>query len=386
MDRSFEIIEKDNGVFDAFALKNEDGHILQTFAWAGVKKCWKPYGVLAYDETGAVCGTLLLLYRKLPLVKSGILYAPRGPIFGGDRAALQTLTDGARQVAKKTGAYVVRMDPDIPMQDVSFMQNMASCGAELLPDAGELEHIQAQHVMRIDIAGKSREEVFAAFKPKTRYNIRLSVRRGVTVRAVGKEYLDDFTELMRQTGLRDGFATRGRDYFAAILENLGEHAKLFMAFDDAGVPLSGAIAAYGGGKMLYLYGASGNYRRECMPNYLMQWTMICWAIDCGCRIYDLRGVPANPETSSIAGLYRFKSGFGAQRVDFVGEYHIVCRPMIYAVAERLLPVAKRALCMANRIRNRLANGGKQKNREAHAALHDGVEGKEALPQHCFISR
>ena len=88
MDRSFEIIEKDNGVFDAFALKNEDGHILQTFAWAGVKKCWKPYGVLAYDETGAVCGTLLLLYRKLPLVKSGILYAPRGPIFGGDRAAL----------------------------------------------------------------------------------------------------------------------------------------------------------------------------------------------------------------------------------------------------------------------------------------------------------
>ena len=25
MDRNFEIIEKDNGVFDAFALKNEDG-------------------------------------------------------------------------------------------------------------------------------------------------------------------------------------------------------------------------------------------------------------------------------------------------------------------------------------------------------------------------
>ena len=118
----------------------------------------------------------------------------------------------------------------------------------------------------------------------------------------------------------------------------------------------------------------------------MQWTMICWAIDCGCRIYDLRGVPANPETSSIAGLYRFKSGFGAQRVDFVGEYHIVCRPMIYAVAERLLPVAKRALCMVNRVRNRLTNGGKQKDREAHAALRDGVEGKEALPQHCFISR
>lgn len=27
-----------------------------------------------------------------------------------------------------------------------------------------------------------------------------------------------------------------------------------------------------------------------MPNYLVQWEMIRWAIETGCRIYDFRGV------------------------------------------------------------------------------------------------
>jgi lipid II:glycine glycyltransferase (peptidoglycan interpeptide bridge formation enzyme) len=57
----------------------------------------------------------------------------------------------------------------------------------------------------------------------------------------------------------------------------------------------------------------------------MQWTMMQWAKDRGCNLYDFRGVP-DPEHGDIPaheeGLVKFKSGFGAQMVRYVGEYDL----------------------------------------------------------------
>lgn len=351
----YEIIRRDaDGAFDAFVLHHPKGHILQTFAWSRVKTAWQAWGVVVRRK-GRICGTMLLLARRVPGLGTCMLYAPRGPVcMLSDAPALEALLSGAREVAARTHAYVLRMDPDVPAQDAAFRGEMARLGAVLLPDAGNLEHIQAQHVMRIALTGRTPEEVFAAFRPKTRYNVRVAMRHGVTVRAVDETYLDDFCALMQQTGLRDGFAVRKRAYFEAVLRNLGKQAQLYMAFAPDGTPLAGAIAAWGGGKMLYLYGASANRQRALMPTYLLQWHMICEAMARGCAVYDLRGVPLDPQHSPIAGLYRFKSGFGGQRVDFVGEYHVIYRPVLYRVLERLLPVARRALSAAAKARARLA--------------------------------
>ncbi len=44
-----------------------------------------------------------------------------------------------------------------------------------------------------------------------------------------------------------------------------------------------------------------------MPNFAMQWSMICDSIDLGCDVYDFRGVSGdlNPE-NPLYGLYKFK--------------------------------------------------------------------------------
>ncbi|MGM9623135.1 MAG: peptidoglycan bridge formation glycyltransferase FemA/FemB family protein, partial [Butyricicoccus porcorum] len=86
------------------------------------------------------------------------------------------------------------------------------------------------------------------------------------------------------------------------------------------------------------YGASANGTKEfdvrkLMPNYLLQWMMIQWALEKGCRIYDFRGVsgdltPDNP----LYGLYRFKKDFNGDLVQFVGEYDLVFnKPVHFAV-------------------------------------------------------
>ena len=78
-------------------------------------------------------------------------------------------------------------------------------------------------------------------------------------------------------------------------------------FKGQEIYLSGSIYLYYGNKAWYLYGASENILRDTMPNFAMQWSMICDSIDLGCDVYDFRGVSGdlNPE-NPLYGLYKFK--------------------------------------------------------------------------------
>ena len=163
---------------------------------------------------------------------------------------------------------------------------------------------------------------------KTRYNVRVAMKKGVEVKVVGPEYLDDFVRIMETTGQRDGFSTRPKSYFARMLDALGEHVRLYMAFYQ-GQPVSGAITTNYAGKTCYVYGASDNVYRNVMPNYLIQWEMIRWAIQTGCTVYDFQGVSGNitDENDHLYGLYRFKKGFNGTLDELAGEFDYVYRPL-----------------------------------------------------------
>ncbi len=329
--------------FDQFVFNSPYGHVLQTFAWARVKKAWKPFGIAVLDGEEIVA-SVLILKRKLPLVGS-MFYAPRGPIWNGEREDVLTcLLTGIRYLAKRERAYVLRMDPDVPYGNETYRKMMEEHGLVLLPDAENLEHIQSQHLMRVDLVGKTPQQVLDSFKRKKRYYVRLAQRNGVYVEQGTKEDLEIFFDLMQQTGERDHFAIRSRSYFEDIMDSFGERAALFFAKDETGMPLAGALCLQGAGKLHYLYGASSNEKRKLAPTYLLQWDLIQYAMHCGCKLYDLRGVPKNPESSDIEGLYRFKSGFGGCVVDLVGEYHDIYRPVLYKILECLLPYVRTILC------------------------------------------
>ena len=114
---------------------------------------------------------------------------------------------------------------------------------------------------------------------------------------------------MKETCERDGFELRSAAYFAKILDSFGDKARLYLAYYE-GEPIAGAISVLWGDKVWYFYGASSNSNRKVMPNYLMQWEMIKWAIENNCRIYDFRGVAGViDESNPLFGLYRFKHRF-----------------------------------------------------------------------------
>jgi lipid II:glycine glycyltransferase (peptidoglycan interpeptide bridge formation enzyme) len=102
------------------------------------------------------------------------------------------------------------------------------------------------------------------------------------------------------------------------------YAKLFLAEYD-GTVVAGALSFIFGDKCWYTYGASSNAHRNVMPNHLMQWRMIEWAKESGCSWYDFRGVsPKKDEEANdhLYGLNRFKEGFGAEFIEYLGEFDL----------------------------------------------------------------
>ena len=321
--------EKSKQEYKKFLETNERCNFQQSLEWAEVKKPnWKPEVILAEDENKNIIGSLCVWIRKMPIF-GNMMYASRGPVCDiHDIKVMKQLTDGAKELAKKYNAFVLRIEPDILKEDQDFRNIITNLGYQIKDDAKDFkDEIQPRFVFRLDIKDKTEEEVMAGFHQKWRYNIRLAGRKGVVIKEGTREDLKEFHKIMVTTGIRDGFITRPLEYFERMYDCLGpEHIKLLMAYYE-GKPISGVIPIMYGNKTWYLYGASSNEHRNLMPNYLLQWEMIKIALARKSDIYDLRGVPGIADNSN--GLYRFKKGFGAEYTEFIGEVYIPFKPLTY---------------------------------------------------------
>ena len=347
------ITDKTLAEYEAFVQSNPKGNFAQSSLWARQKPSWKWEAVAVRGDDGAIRGTMAVLIRKVPGTPFTLMYGCRAPVCDvHDRALIGELLDGLKDLAKEYHSYVIKLDPDVPSADTEFGDIMRSLGFRLKDGGKNFEAIQPKYVFRLNVEGKTCDELMAAFHQKTRYNIRVAIKKGVEVKIEGKEAVPAFADLMLTTGVRDGFVTRQPQYFADMLDNLGEHARLYMAYHD-GRAIAGTLAIHYGDKVWYLYGASSNEDRNLMPNYLLQWNMIQWAVECGCRIYDFRGVSGDlSEDNPLYGLYKFKKGFSGDFVEFIGEMDLVLNRPVYFAVEHGTSVFKELRKKVYLIKNR----------------------------------
>jgi len=312
----------------------------QALEWGNVKTSWKNEVVLAKGEAGNIIGAISVLIRKIPIF-GNFMYVSRGPICDiHDEKVLKELSDGLKELAKQYKAFTLRMEPDIKSSDEEFKNIIKELGFKI-NDKGKnfSDGIQPRYVFRLDLKGKTEDQIFAEFHQKTRYNVRLATKKGVEIREGTKEDLKDFHKIMVVTGKRDNFMIRPLSYFEQMYDCLApKHLKVMMAYYN-GQPISGIIDIIYGNKIWYLYGASSNDHRNLMPNYLLQWEMIKYAIEHGKDMYDFRGVTGIvDEKDPHYGLYRFKKGFNAEFTEFVGEVYINLKPVryrLYKMSERI---------------------------------------------------
>ncbi|MBR5542874.1 MAG: peptidoglycan bridge formation glycyltransferase FemA/FemB family protein [Oscillospiraceae bacterium] len=328
--------------YEAFVSSHSKGHFLQSYAWSKQKPEWIWEGFFVRNEDGNICGAMSVLIRRVPHLPYSIMYGARAPVCDiHDADVLAELMEGAKQLAAKYKAYCLKLDPDVSVNDTEFADIMSGLGFNRRDTGKNFSGIQPRFVFRLDIDGKSEDELMSSFHSKTRYNIRVAERKGVEVRTCGKEAVGDFSEMMLETGVRDNFVVRNREYFENMLDNLGSSCRLYMAYSGE-TPIAGTLAVHYGDKVWYLYGASSNKYRNFMPNYLLQWSMIQWAVSLGCKLYDFRGVSGDlDESNPLYGLYRFKKGFNGDLVEFHGEFeYIFNKPLNFAIEKGELAYRK----------------------------------------------
>lgn len=162
----------------------------------------------------------------------------------------------------------------------------------------------------------SEETILQRMKPKTRYNIRLALKKGVKVRSMGVEGLQIWYNLYMETAMRNGLTLNEFNYFRYIFASKMEcldkdvNVQLLIAYHD-GTPLAAMFLVLSDYRATYLYGASSSSSRNVMPTYALQWRAMQIAKAHKCLEYDMFGIAPNPDPSHpMYGLYKFKQGFG----------------------------------------------------------------------------
>jgi lipid II:glycine glycyltransferase (peptidoglycan interpeptide bridge formation enzyme) len=341
------INENEREIFNNFIASVPKGHILQSYEWGEIKAKtgWQPLRMII-EETGKPIAAISILKRIIPGIKKAIFYAPRGPVLDiENKDVFDFLLTEVKKLAKQHNAIFLKIDPDVPNENKAFKELLLSRGFRTAEKGEGFEGIQPKFVFRLDIT-PDLETLLANMHSKTRYNIRLAERKGVTIKTkCSKSDLKNFYDILLETCERDNFLVRSYGYFEDMWDYLVErgYAKLFMA-EYAGQYVAGTLAFIFGKKAWYIYGASSNSYRNVMPNYLLQWTMIKWAKENGCTLYDFRGVPGDlTEENPLYGLFKFKKGFNGVYTQFVGEFDLVYAPFSYWLWHTVEPIYQKGI-------------------------------------------
>ena len=319
-------------IWDSLIARDPRGHLLQTWAWGELKGAfgWRPVR-LAVERDGTLVAGAQVLYRRAGPFTIG--YIPKGPALAeADEEAVDALWTALHSESRRRHALLLKVEPEWRDDEPACHDMLREQG--LSPSAVT---VQPRRTIVVDLRADE-ETLLARMKAKWRYNVRLSERKGIVVRPAGIAGLDDFYRLMRVTGERDAFGIHSKEYYRRALELFAPHdrVQLFLA-EYHGTPVAGLMAFAFNGQAWYFYGASDNAHRERMPNHALQWRAMLWAKAKGCTQYDLWGIPdvdQDPETAPLAGVQRFKEGFGGQVVRYVGAYDYGYHPHLYRLLER----------------------------------------------------
>jgi len=351
-------------LYNNFVNNAEKCHFLQSYEWGELKKKtgWEPIRIIIEDDQDQVAASMQILKRKLPIMGKSIFYAPRGPVLDfNNQNLIKELMKKLKSIARQHNAVFLKIDPDISIEEAHVVNTFEKFGFRQKQKGKNFEGVQPRFVFRLDI-DRDEDAILASFESKTRYNIRLAQRKGVEIiKDCDLEHLKIFYDILKVTAERDNYMIRAFSYYEDIWDIFIQKglAKLFMAkYQDQYI--AGAISFVFGDKTWYIYGASSNEHRNVMPNYLVQWEMIRWAKEMGCRIYDFRGVSGdfNPD-NPLYGLYRFKKGFNGDLVEFVGEYDYLYSPLFYRLRDIGEPLYKSLRLTLLKVKGKKQKPGRQ---------------------------
>lgn len=297
-------------------------HPLQSWEWGEFRqKTGRTVIRLGLFDKKIIKAGYQLTVHPLPKLRYNIIYFPKGPMPD------ETLINALAKLGQKEKAVLVKLEPNVIVNEKNSQpgvwQNLG-----LRPG----EPIFTKHTFHLDLT-KSDNELLSAMKSKTRYNLRLSQKHGVKiVEDNSPKAFEAYLKLMEETTKRQGFYAHTLDYHQqmwATLKPTGLAHLLVAKYKNQSLV---TWILFNFNKVLYYpYGWSTREHQNVMASYAMMWEAIQFGKKQGCNSFDLWGTPG-PEPSPDDpwfGFHRFKVGFGAKVIEFVGTYDLVINYKLY---------------------------------------------------------
>ncbi|GIV98301.1 MAG: methicillin resistance protein [Herpetosiphonaceae bacterium] len=320
-------------------------HLLQSWAWGELKGRfgWEPIRLCARDAIGRSVLAQALIRRQLGM---SVIYVPRGPVWSGVAQLDHLLLHGLIRLARRRRAAFLRLEPNMLESDPETQTLHTSL---LLHGFEPAEPLQPRTTIHLDLRA-SPDDLLSNMSKGHRADIKRAARKGVKVRAgQGPADLATFYRLMEETAQRAGFAIHSREYYSAAMDLVDKAApgaaRLLLA-EREGQTLAAFLIFGWGDEAQYMYSASSQDGLRIGANHLLQWESIQWARQQGCRIYDFWGIPdalgeaaltedptererleEEGHSHPLAGVYRFKKGFGGYVARYIPAYdYVFIRP------------------------------------------------------------
>lgn len=377
-------------------LKTRDNYnITQTPMWSEIKIGWKSTLCLLYEDGKPIAGALLLIRNFAPFLK--MIYSPRGFVIDySDKDAVCAFVSGVVDYAKKIGAYMVRIDPEIILSDnhnntivvniegkqqMLFLQKLGFLhkGFERDFHAYTQPRYNAE-ISLVDLNDQplSDEALAKSFDKKIRKFIgHYTNVRGIFFEYdIGKNAVRRFSEISSHTEERQHILLRDEAYFNRIYKAFGDDNVIFFAKLDLDklieflesqietgnseaseqaqkdldtartlkiergniITMSALLTVRSNSTAYLLYSGFDDsvFPRFRTTNQLRFEAMRFFRNN-GCKIFSLMGIHGDLNDS----LSDFKMKFNPNIVEYAGEFELPVKKLRYHIMTKLLPIAQR---------------------------------------------
>lgn len=291
---------------------------------------WWPHFVILEDGAYA-----LVLRRARPPIPGSTAYAPRGPVPGGEPAAVVAArAAGLAEWLRTEGTTVLAVDP-ILRADPAYNRAMDAAGFHPID---ELQAERHRMILRFP-PEPTVDEVLANVSKGTRQRIRAAEDAGLRVEAsTSPTDIERFAEIYEATAERKQFWIGRPEAMLAWWRRLVDAGRglLLLARHEDRIVGGLLLVRQGGGYATAVSGDDASVRDR-LPGtmHLLRWSAIKRAVEEGHASIDLGGVdlpgarreprPGEP----TYGLFEHKRSFGAVFTTHAGAHEIVLRPWVH---------------------------------------------------------
>lgn len=278
--------------WNAFVQADERATVFHRFEWRQIIA--RPYGheahYLVAEERGQMRGVLPLFLIRSRLFGNALVSLPftdYGGILAESPDAARALLEAALEIGRREHVDYLQLRhrdyvagfPGLPADKVTMFLELSS----------------------------DPERIWAQLPSERRNRIKKASKQGVAGRFVGAEGLNRFYRVIAENMRDIGSPVHSREFFSAILQELGPHAKVLLV-GQGDEDIGAALCLFYRDTVSIPWVSSLRRHFALSPNMALYWTAIEHACLGGYRRLDFG------RSSPAAGSYEFKRQWGAAPV------------------------------------------------------------------------